>query len=89
VAFAVWAIVSWAVVGSPFEQFTSIYGNAALVAGARSTGGLAAVGEQLAWLVPLAAPLLLAVVVRAVRRRDPAAAVPLVAFGSVLAYEWR
>ena len=88
VAFAVWAIVNWAVVGSPFEQFTSIYGNAALVAGARSTGGLAAVGEQLVWLVPLAAPLLVVVVVRAVRRHDPAAAVPLVVFGSVLAFEW-
>ncbi|MDT7574803.1 MAG: hypothetical protein QOH17_1136 [Pseudonocardiales bacterium] len=88
IAFVVWAIVSWAVVGSPFEQFTSIYGNSALVAGARSGGGLVTVGSQLLWLVPLAAPLLLVVAVRAVRRHDPAVLAPVAVFGAVLAFEW-
>jgi len=88
VAFVVWAIVSWAVVGSPFEQFTSIYGNSALVAGGRTGGGLAAVGEQLLWLAPPAAPVVLLAVFRAVRRRDAVATVPLAVFGSVLAFEW-
>ena len=88
IAFVGWAIVSWAVVGSPFEQFTSIYGNAALVAGTRSTDGLAAVGTQLLWLVPLAAPLLVVVAVRAVRRRDPAVLAPVAIFGAVLVFEW-
>jgi len=40
------------------------------------------------WLAPLAAPVVLLAVVRAVRRRKAAAAVPLAVFGSVLAFEW-
>lgn len=88
IAFAVWAIVSWAVVGSPFEQFTSIYGNSALVAGARSAGGLSTVGAQLVWLVPLAVPLLLTVATAAIRRRNPAVLAPIAVFGTVLAFEW-
>ncbi|QJY48283.1 phospholipid carrier-dependent glycosyltransferase [Pseudonocardia broussonetiae] len=88
-AFVLWAVVSWAVVGSPFEQFTSVYGNSALVAG--GTGGAAGtadVGRQLLWLVPLAPLVLVAAAVRAVRRRDPVVLVPVVLFGSVLAFEW-
>lgn len=88
-AFVLWAVVSWAVVGSPFEQFTSVYGNSALVAG--GTGGAAGtadVGRQLLWLVPLAPLVLVAAAVQAVRRRDPGVLVPVVLFGSVLAFEW-
>lgn len=89
-AFVIWAIVSWAVVGSPFEQFTSIYGNSALVAGGTGGGahGLLDVGAQLLWLVPLALPVLAAALVVARRRRDPAVLVPVAIFGAVLAFEW-
>lgn len=88
-AFVLWAVVSWAVVGSPFEQFTSMYGNSALVAGGTGgAAGMADVGRQLLWLVPLAPLVLVAAAVRAVRRRDPVVLVPVVLFGSVLAFEW-
>jgi hypothetical protein len=86
--------VSWLVVGSPFEQFTSAYGNAALLAdggGARTSPATPA--RQLTWLAPALAPLLVAVVVGAVLRPDRRRALALVAvpaalFGSVLAFEW-
>ncbi len=88
-AFLLWAIISWAVVGSPFEQFTSVYGNSALVAGGGGrSGGLADVGRQLLWLMPLAVPVLIAAVMRALRSREAGALVPLALFGSVLAFEW-
>ena len=88
-AFLLWAIISWAVVGSPFEQFTSVYGNSALVAGGGGrSGGLADVGRQLLWLMPLAVLVLVAATVRALRRREAGVLIPLALFGSVLAFEW-
>lgn len=89
-AFVIWAIVSWAVVGSPFEQFTSQYGNSALLAGgaAGGAGGMVAVGRQLLLLAPSALPVVISAALVAVRRRDPAVLVPLTVFGSVLSFEW-
>ncbi|GAA1862316.1 glycosyltransferase family 39 protein [Pseudonocardia alni subsp. carboxydivorans] len=89
VAFVLWAGLSWLTVGSPFEQFTSAYGNAALTAGGtREPGGLADVAVQLGALAPLGAVVAVAAAVVALRRRDPAAAVPVAVLGSVLAFEW-
>ena len=88
-AFVLWAVVSWSIVGRPFEQFTSVYGNSALVAGGSGgAAGAADVVAQLLWLVPLALPVLLAAGLHAGRRRDPAVLVPVALFGSVLALEW-
>lgn len=47
-AFAGWALASWLIVGAPFQQFTSIYGNTAQVSVAVAQGE----GE---WSAPLAA----------------------------------
>lgn len=89
VAFVLWAGLSRLTVGSPFEQFTSAYGNAALTAGgARAPGGLADVGVQLWALAPLGPVVAVAAAVVALRRRDPAVAVPVAVLGSVLAFEW-
>ena len=94
VAFALWALVSWLVVGAPFEQFTSAYGNAALLAAA-GTGhvSIATPAHQVLWLAPALAPLLVVVIVVAVLGRDrlrslALIAVPVALFGSVLAFEW-
>lgn len=90
-AFLLWAMISWAVVGSPFEQFTSAYGNAALVGDGATGGGVGAMGDvvrQLLWLVPLAAPVLVLAAWTGVRRRDPSVLVPVALFGTVLAFEW-
>lgn len=92
--FAAWALVSWVIVGSPFEQFTSAYGNSAqLDAISRlevPRAGLAALGyatRQLLLLelaLPVAAVLPLVV---ALRRRAQAVLAPLAVFGTILAFE--
>ncbi|GAA4881850.1 hypothetical protein [Actinomycetospora straminea] len=93
-AFVLWAVVSWLVVGSPFEQFTSAYGNAALLAGADAAAvSIAVPARQLTWLAPALVPLLVLVLARALWRapRGPAlalVAVPVALFGAVLAFEW-
>ncbi len=94
VAFSLWALVSWLVVGSPFEQFTSAYGNAALLAGAGAAPvSVATPAHQLTWLAPALVPLLVVALVSALlrrgRRRSLAmVGVPVALFGSVLAFEW-
>lgn len=87
-AFLLWAGLSWLTVGSPFEQFTSSYGNAALTGTGTDRGGLADVGVQLLALAPLGLVVLVPAVVGALRGRDLVAAVPLTVLGSVLAFEW-
>ncbi|GAA1860805.1 glycosyltransferase family 39 protein [Pseudonocardia ailaonensis] len=82
-AFVIWALLSWLTVGSPFEQFTSAYGNAALTGASRS-GSLGDVAAQVLLLAPLALPLLVA----ACWRRPLAALAPVAVFGSVLVFEW-
>ena len=39
-AATVWALWSWTTIGEPFAQFTSQYGNSAIVAGSKVTSGL-------------------------------------------------
>jgi hypothetical protein len=93
-AFVLWAAVSWLVVGSPFEQFTSAYGNAALLAGADAAAvSIAVPARQLTWLAPALLPLLVLVLAQALRRAPRGralalAAVPVALFGGVLAFEW-
>lgn len=75
VAFAGWAIVSWLIVGHPFEQFQSQYGTASQLRAMRAAAaGAAAPGAgqlllQVASLAPLL-PLSLVGLSRPIRRGD-------------------
>ena len=87
VTFAIWSGLSALIVGSPFEQFTSRYGNAeqirtfgesdTLVAGSR--GPLGYTAAQVTDLEPLALGVVLLAVIMAVVRRRPALLAPVVA----------
>ena len=88
-AFLFWAIASWVIVGHPFDQFSSAYGNSALV---ESGGGRAAINPTLIvmqWLVlaPVLPLVVAAAGVIAVRRRDLALVPPVALLSSVLAFE--
>ena len=88
-AFLFWAIASWVIVGHPFEQFSSAYGNSALV---ESGGGQAAVNPTLIvmqWLVlaPVLPVVMVAASVIAVRRRDIVLIPPVALLSAVLAFE--
>lgn len=90
-AFGLWAFTSWSVVGSPFEQFTSAYGNSALLTAAGGTVSAALPAAQLVALAPALVPVLLLAALVAVRRRWEGLAllvVPVALFGSVLTLEW-
>ncbi|HYA69324.1 MAG TPA: hypothetical protein VED63_11380 [Acidimicrobiales bacterium] len=77
VAFVGWTIVSWVILGQPFAQFTSQYGNSSQI---RASGGIGANGTgwpkivlaivQMFSYAPLLVPLLVIVALVAVRRRD-------------------
>lgn len=74
-AFIAWSATSWLITGSALAQFSSRYGNAAILeqSGGGSTGGLEALAFSLAEVVVLAPALALVgavCVVLAVRRRD-------------------
>lgn len=90
-AFLVWAATSWLITGEALQQFSSSYGNAAILeqSGGGSTGGLGALAFSVAEILVLgpALPLLAPVVaVLAWRRRDLEPAVPFVVLGAVLAF---
>ncbi|MDX2355917.1 ABC transporter [Dietzia sp. PP-33] len=75
-AFLAWAATSWLVTGSALAQFSSRYGNAAILeqSGGGSTGGLSAIAFSAAEIVVLAPALGVVLVwcaVLSVRRRDP------------------
>ncbi|MEH6821668.1 MAG: ABC transporter [Dietzia psychralcaliphila] len=75
-AFLAWAATSWLVTGSALAQFSSRYGNAAILeqSGGGSTGGLSAMAFSLAEIVVLAPALGVLVMwcaVLSARRRDP------------------
>lgn len=93
-AFVLWAFASWIIVGSPFDTFTSVYGNSSQVGlsldairastGNTLGGAFAYFVSQLLSLEPyLPIVVLLAAAVAAVRR-DVRVLVPLATFGSVL-----
>ena len=95
-AFVLWAVASWIIVGSPFETFTSVYGNSSQVGlsieairastGSTPAGMLAYLTEQVLALEPALAPVLGLAAVVALVRRDVRMLVPIAAFGSVLAF---
>lgn len=94
-AFAVWAATSWLITGQALQQFSSQYGNAAILdqSGGGSDGGAAALAFSVAEIIGLAPALVLLLPVVAVlagRRRDPeplAAVILLAVLGfATLAY---
>ncbi|SMD27153.1 Glycosyltransferase, catalytic subunit of cellulose synthase and poly-beta-1,6-N-acetylglucosamine synthase [Kibdelosporangium aridum] len=88
-AFALWAIASWVIVSHPFEQFSSVYGNSALV---QKGGGNASTDPSLLamqWLIltPLLVPVLVAAIFLAVRRHDVSLVAPVGLLSAVLAFQ--
>lgn len=96
-AVGLWALMSWVVVGSPAEQFTSSYGNASQMA--TTTGGVSTaatlggagpaagfVARQLWSLAPFAVMSLVAMAVLACRRRTTAPLAVLAVLGGALAF---
>lgn len=92
-AFLIWAATSWLITGQAFQQFTSQYGNTAILAqeGAAGTDARAAalqysiaamlvLGPALPLLIPVAGAL-------GIRRRDAQVLVPLLLCGAVLAFQ--
>ena len=93
-AFAAWALASWIIVGSPFDTFTSIYGNtsqttlsADYIRAATGTG-FAAVAYLVVQVLVLAPGLVLVgpAVILALARGRTGALVPIALLGSVLAF---
>lgn len=92
-AFVVWAATSWLITGQAFQQFTSQYGNSAILAqeGASAPSHPIAalqysVGATLilAPVLPLLLPIVAAL---GVRRRDLQVWVPILLLGAVLAFQ--
>ena len=93
-AFAGWAATSWLITGDAFAQFTSQYGNAAILkqsggaAATTFTGGLAFAGVCITLLAPTLLPV--AAWAGVARRRSPyrgVLAVPVLMYGAVLAFQ--
>lgn len=87
--FLGWAAASWLIVGSPFEQFSSAYGNSAqlelmAVSQTSSPERAAIVGGQILGLQPLIVGIAFAAAVIAFHRRSPTIAAVTGIFGSVL-----
>ncbi|GAB0105778.1 glycosyltransferase family 39 protein [Nocardia sp. JMUB6875] len=92
-AFVVWAATSWLITGQAFQQFTSQYGNSAILAqeGATAPGHpLAAAQYSIGAMLILAPalPMLLPVAgALAIRRRELTPLVPMLLCGSVLGFQ--
>lgn len=89
--FVLFAATSWLITGEAFAQFSSSYGNAAILeqSGGGSSGGLAAIAFSTTEILVLGPALLLlapAVAVLAWRRRDLEPLVPFLIFGAVLGF---
>jgi hypothetical protein len=95
-AFLLWALVSWIIVGSPFETFTSIYGNSSQVGlaiegiqAATGQGTPAALGYALSQVDGLEPLLLVGVMLAgglAIWRRDLRLIAPTAILGAVMLF---
>jgi hypothetical protein len=94
--FAGWAAASWLIVGTPFAQYTSVYGNTEQhriygrgIADETGQGSHLAYSyllDQLHLLERFGAVLLVVALVAAIRRRDPRALAPGAVLGGSLAF---
>ena len=94
VSFAFWAITSWVIVGHPFEQFSSQYGNAAQIkaAGPKAfqptmTGRFAYAAHAVETVAPLLIVILLIALIRMLAVRDWRPLAPIAVPLAVLAFE--
>jgi hypothetical protein len=94
VSFVFWALLSWIIVGSPFEQFTSQYGNSAQVKASGNAFLKFSVFHRLGYALTATvhvAPLLIVAVLLALwgarTCRDLRALAPLVVMVPVLVFE--
>ena len=95
-AFALWSLASWIIVGSPFETFTSVYGNSSQVAlsaeAIQSSTGRGFVDAtvyaitQIQGLEPLLVVALVLAGIAFLVRRDPRVLAAIAIFGAVLAF---
>lgn len=96
-AFVGWALLSWIVVGHPFEVIQSTYSNSALVelnsanlaeaTGATAVARVSYFSEQVLWLAPAVALLAPVALLTAIHRTQRHLLAPLAVFGSVLAFQ--
>lgn len=94
--FVAWAGASWIIVGSPFEIFTSVYGNSAQVGraavgiaastGQGGDGGLGYALRQIAALSPYLLPLAVAALAGSILSQDRRVTGPLAVFGGILVF---
>lgn len=89
-AFTLWAAASWAIVGHPFEQFTSSYGNSAIIDGGGTGVTIHPTLLILQWLVlaPLGPVVAIAAAFRARRTRELGLAAPVALLAAVIAFEF-
>ncbi len=91
--FVGWAVVSYVITGSLFDQFTSVYGTSAQIqagAGGPHMSLAAAIGlegKALLYLAPLLALSLISAGLFALRRRDLLLLVPITVIASGLAFD--
>ena len=89
IAFCAWSFSSWLITGQAFQQFSSVYGNSAII---EQSGGviesplsrLVFSFSEMAVLGPAVPVIMTSALVLAWRRRDPEVIVPIVLFGAVL-----
>jgi hypothetical protein len=93
ICFVGWAVVSFVITGSAFDQFTSVYGNSAQIqagAGGPHMGLLSSIdleGKALLYLAPLLVVSALLAAVTSFRRRDVLVLVPVCVIASGLAFD--
>ncbi|MFE4498547.1 ArnT family glycosyltransferase [Rhodococcus sp. NPDC056743] len=89
IAFLAWSASSWLITGQAFQQFSSVYGNSAIIeqAGGAADTPLSRLMFSLTEIFVLgpAFPILTAAaLILAWRRRDPEVVVPILLFGAVI-----
>lgn len=94
VSFAMWAIIAWLIVGQPFQQFSSVYGNASQIKLAGNAVGQATSSARLHFAIhgsqsiaPLLLPLVLVALAWGAWRRDWRVLAPVGIIVSVLLFE--
>jgi len=87
--FTLWALASWIIVGHPFDQFSSAYGNSAIVEHNGVATSVDLVLPAVQWLVlaPLLPAVFVAAGVLARRRRDLSLLAPVGLLTAITAFE--